>query len=258
MTKDTATMSLQAHDLSFGYSPRRRDPVDVLRGVSLSAAAGESLAIVGPSGSGKSTLLQCLSGLRAPTSGRVIALGMELASMSERGRSRFRRRSVGFVFQDYNLIPSISVRDNLALPALFAGRAAGRQAVTDVATAIGLSSRLRHLPDELSGGERQRVAIGRVLLSEAELVFADEPTGALDTSSGHIVLDLLFGALRPDRTMVMVTHDLSAAARADRVLVLCDGFIHAEVTSATPEVLLTALETARADSVRPQPGARRR
>ena len=184
-----------------------------------------------------------------------MALGTELSSLTEWGRSRFRRRSVGFVFQDYNLIPSINVRDNLALPALFAGRAAGRQAVADIAADIGLSSRLRHRPDELSGGERQRVAIGRVLLSQAELVFADEPTGALDTSSGRVVLDLLFGSLGPERTMVMVTHDLDAAARADRVLVLCDGSVHAELTSATPAALWSAIETARADSVHTSVGA---
>ncbi|AZH82745.1 ABC transporter ATP-binding protein [Plantibacter sp. PA-3-X8] len=248
-------MSLEARDLSFGYSLHRREPVHVLRGVSLSVAAGESLAVVGPSGSGKSTLLHCLSGLRAPTRGSVVALGTELSSLTEWGRSRFRRRSVGFVFQDYNLIPSINVRDNLALPALFAGRAAGRQAVADIAADIGLSSRLRHRPDELSGGERQRVAIGRVLLSQAELVFADEPTGALDTSSGRVVLDLLFGSLGPERTMVMVTHDLDAAARADRVLVLCDGSVHAELTSATPAALWSAIETARADSVHTSVGA---
>ncbi|WP_035855966.1 ABC transporter ATP-binding protein [Cryptosporangium arvum] len=216
----------------------------VLRGISLHVEPGELVAIVGPSGSGKSTLLYCLAGLEAVTSGDVSILGTPLAGLSRRALAAFRRDHVGFVFQSYNLITSLTVRDNVALPARLARRPISSDDIAAAIERVGLSDRVRYKPAQLSGGQQQRVAIARVLAMRPDLVFADEPTGALDTAKGDAVLRLLREAATGDRAVVMVTHDLEAAARGDRVLVLRDGRLHAELHHPGPAEVLAAVGAA--------------
>lgn len=233
---------------SFGGKGRRKGvcgSVEVLRGVTLSVGAGEMVAVVGPSGSGKSTLLHCLSGLEDVDAGFVEIAGERVSGASRSGLSRMRRRHVGFVFQSYNLVPSLSVVENVSLPARLAGRPLAREALSALAR-VGLAGRERDRPEELSGGERQRVAIARTLASGADVVFADEPTGALDSSNARSVLDMLREvADDPRRSVVLVTHDLEAAARADRVLVLKDGRVVRELGRSSASDILEAMEAAR-------------
>ena len=181
-------------------------------------------AIMGPSGSGKSTFLNVAAGLDRPTAGTVALGDTDLARLSERKLTILRRERIGFVFQAFNLLPSLTVAQNIALPLRLDGRRARRSAVREVAARVGLEKRLRHRPSELSGGQQQRVAIARALVTRPEVVFADEPTGALDTQTGRGVLALLREVVDEDRhTVVMVTHDPQAAAHADRVILLADG-----------------------------------
>ena len=233
---------------SFGGKGRRKGvcgSVEVLRGVTLSVGAGEMVAVVGPSGSGKSTLLHCLSGLEDVDAGFVEIAGEGVSGASRSRLSRMRRRHVGFVFQSYNLVPSLSVVENVSLPARLAGRPLAREALSALAR-VGLAGRERDRPEELSGGERQRVAIARTLASGADVVFADEPTGALDSSNARSVLDMLREvADDPRRSVVLVTHDLEAAARADRVLVLKDGRVVRELGRSSASDILEAMEAAR-------------
>jgi putative ABC transport system ATP-binding protein len=198
--------------------------VVALDGVSIGLARGSFTAIMGPSGSGKSTFLNVAAGLDRPTSGSVALGETELEGLSERQLTILRRERVGFVFQAFNLMPSLTVTQNIGLPLRLDGHPPRRSAVRDVATRVGLQERLRHRPAQLSGGQQQRVAIARALVSRPEVVFADEPTGALDTRSGRDVLALLREVVDDDgHTVVMVTHDPKAAARADRVVLLADG-----------------------------------
>ena len=200
--------------------------VVALDGLSLGLAPGSFTAIMGPSGSGKSTLLHVAAGLDRPTSGTVSLAGTDLAGLSERKLTILRRERVGFVFQAFNLMPSLTVSQNIALPLRLDGRRARRSQVREVAARVGLDDRLRHRPSQLSGGQQQRVAIARALVTRPEVVFADEPTGALDTRTGRGVLALLREVVDADgHTVVMVTHDPVAAAHADRVILLADGQI---------------------------------
>jgi putative ABC transport system ATP-binding protein len=209
---------------------RRGDVVTrALDGVDLDVAAGGFVAIVGPSGSGKSTLLHLLSALDRPTGGEVTIAGRRIASLGDDELSDLRRDEVGFVFQFFNLLPTLSAWENVALPATFAGdrlRAVRRRA-TDLLGRVGLGDRLDHRPGELSGGQLQRVAIARALVRSPSLVVADEPTGNLDSAAGDQVLDLLSGLVGEGTTVVMVTHSAEAAARAQRVVQLRDGRIAA-------------------------------
>ena len=223
-------------------SPR----VPVLRGISLTVRAGEMLSVVGPSGSGKSTLLSCLSGLERYDSGSVRLAGRDLGSLGHGALAAVRRIHVGFVFQSYNLIPSLTARENVALPARLARRPADRADVDRALRDVGLADRGGHRPGQLSGGQQQRVAVARVLAMRPDVVFADEPTGSLDTATGSDVLRLLRAAAAGDRAVVMVTHDLEAAALADRVLVLRDGLIHTELRHPAPEQVLAAITHAGA------------
>jgi putative ABC transport system ATP-binding protein len=192
--------------------------------VSVGLAAGSFTAIMGPSGSGKSTFLNVAAGLDRPTSGTVALGDTDLARLSERQLTILRRERIGFVFQAFNLMPSLTVAQNIALPLRLDRRRARRSAVRDVAARVGLEKRLRHRPSQLSGGQQQRVAIARALVTRPEVVFADEPTGALDTRTGRGVLALLRELVdRDGHTVVMVTHDPVGAAHADRVLLLADG-----------------------------------
>lgn len=222
---------------------RRSDPV--LRSISLRVDAGELVSIVGPSGSGKSTLLYCLSGLESCDSGSVELMGQSLGALSRGRLSALRGRHVGFVFQSFNLVPSLSARENVALPARLARRGIRRADVDRALAEVGLQGRARHLPGQLSGGQQQRVAVARVLAMRPDIVFADEPTGSLDTATGADVLRLLRSAADATRSVVFVTHDLEAAATADRVLVLRDGVIHRELSRPTPDEVLHAVSMAR-------------
>jgi putative ABC transport system ATP-binding protein len=192
--------------------------------VSVGLPPGSFTAIMGPSGSGKSTFLNVAAGLDRPTSGTVALGDSELASLSERKLTILRRERIGFVFQAFNLLPSLTVAQNIGLPLRLDGRRPRRATVREVAARVGLEKRLRHRPSQLSGGQQQRVAIARALVTRPEVVFADEPTGALDTRTGRGVLSLLRELVDEDmHTVVMVTHDPVAGAHADRVILLADG-----------------------------------
>lgn len=201
--------------------------IDALRGVDLAVEAGEFVAIMGPSGSGKSTLLHLLGGLDAPSSGTVQVSGTTLSTLSDDALTRLRRRHIGFIFQFYNLMPTLTAAENVALPLLIdglAGQQAGR--VAALLAQVGLAGRSDHRPGQLSGGEQQRVAIARALVTEPALVLADEPTGNLDSAAGDAILDLLYRTRHDHgQTIVMVTHDAHAASYADRVIMLKDGVI---------------------------------
>jgi putative ABC transport system ATP-binding protein len=217
------------------------DAVPVLRGITLSVGPGELVAVVGPSGSGKSTLLYCLSGLEPATSGTVRILGQDVAGLSRGALAKLRRDHLGFVFQSYNLIPSLSAGENISLPARLARRRISPADVEQALADVGLSDRGGYKPAALSGGQQQRVAIARVLTAQPDVVFADEPTGALDTEAGAQVLTLLRKVATAARSVVMVTHDVQAAARADRVLVLRDGVVHRELTRSSADEIFAAI-----------------
>jgi putative ABC transport system ATP-binding protein len=206
--------------------------VRALDGVSFEVARGEMVAIMGPSGSGKSTMLHLLGALETPTGGEISLGGERYDGLSDNGLTRLRRDRIGFVFQFFNLLPALTAAENVVLPALIAGRRddAVRERAGDLLDRVGLSHRTTHLPSELSGGEQQRVSIARALLTEPELVLADEPTGNLDSRSSEQILALLRDVNRDERqTLVIVTHDPGAAAIAERVVFLRDGRVADEI-----------------------------
>ncbi|WP_424217400.1 ABC transporter ATP-binding protein (plasmid) [Streptomyces sp. BI20] len=208
--------------------------VRALRGVSVAFAPGTFTAVMGPSGSGKTTLLHCLAGMDRPGRGSVWWGDTEVSRLPERRLAALRRERVGFVFQAFNLMPAMTAAQNVELPGRLAGRRPERAAVLDALARVGLAGRERHRPGQLSGGQQQRVAIARALVSRPRVLFADEPTGALDRTTGHEVLALLReGVDRDGGTCVMVTHDPVAAGYADRVLVLADGLLVDEVERPT-------------------------
>jgi putative ABC transport system ATP-binding protein len=219
--------------------------VDALRGVSLGLAGGSLTAIMGPSGSGKSTLMHILAGLDQPTSGSVSLGGTEITGLGDNELTKLRRRHIGFIFQFFNLLPMLTAEENILLPQAIAGEKPDRDWLTDLVRRAGIDQRLTHRPAELSGGQQQRVAIVRALVSKPTVVFADEPTGNLDSASSAEILDLLRSSVDAyGQTTLMVTHDAAAAAIADRVLFLADGMIVrdlsdpdvAEVVSATQDL----------------------
>jgi len=225
---------------------RGNESVRALDEVSLTFEPGTFTAIMGPSGSGKTTFLQCAAGLDRPDSGTVRIGGTDLAGLRERGLARLRRHSVGFVFQSFNLMPSMTAAQNVILPLRLAGEHPRRQVARDALARVGLADRARHRPAQLSGGQQQRVAIARALVTEPEVIFADEPTGALDRGTAREVLDMLRRATDDDgRTLIMVTHDPVAAACADRVVFLADGRIVDGLDGPDPEAVanrMTELE----------------
>ncbi|WP_410590246.1 ABC transporter ATP-binding protein [Amycolatopsis sp. lyj-23] len=215
---------------------KERAQVLALDNVTAGFAGGTFTAVMGPSGSGKSTLLHCAAGLDKPTSGSVVLGGTDLSVMREVDLTRLRRDRIGFVFQAFNLLPALDVEQNVTLPLRLAGRRADPALVRRVIEQVGLGQRRRHRPAELSGGQQQRVAIARALVTHPEVIFADEPTGALDTRSAQEVLSLLREAKTVSRqTIVMVTHDPVAASYADRVLFLADGRVVDELRQPNPE-----------------------
>ena len=198
--------------------------MDILHDVSFTVKAGEAVAIVGASGSGKSTLLGLLAGLDAPSSGRVVLDGHELAQMNEDSRALFRGQHVGFVFQSFQLLPALNAIENVMLPLELSGASSVRQRATTLLQRVGLGARLEHYPRTLSGGEQQRVAIARAFVSEPKLLFADEPTGNLDTATGASIIDLLFSLNRErGTTLVLVTHDAALGSRCNRWLEISAG-----------------------------------
>ena len=217
--------------------------VHALRGIDVEFARGSFTAIMGPSGSGKSTLMHVLAGLDAPTGGAVEIAGTRLQGLSDREMTQLRRDRIGFVFQSYNLLPVLSAEENIVLPVTIGGGRPDLEWLETLITTVGLGDRRTHRPSELSGGQQQRVAVARALISRPDVVFADEPTGNLDSSSGQEVLSLLRRAVDEfDQTIVMVTHDASAAAVADRVLFLADGRIVDAVERPSVEQVLDRLK----------------
>jgi putative ABC transport system ATP-binding protein len=240
---DTTAVLIESMTKRYGSGP---GTITALDGVSLSFPAGSFTAVMGPSGSGKSTLLQCAAGLDRPDSGKVSIGGTELSGLGETALTRLRRDRVGFVFQSFNLMPSLTAAQNVELPLRLAGRKAGQQAVGAALATVGLADRARHRPGELSGGQQQRVAIARALVTSPQVLFADEPTGALDTKTSRDVLDLLSGMVAEQgQTVIMVTHDPVAAAYAGRVIFLADGRVAGALECPTAEAVaarMTRLE----------------
>jgi putative ABC transport system ATP-binding protein len=222
---------------------RGENEVRALDGVTTSFARGVFNAIMGPSGSGKSTLMHCTAGLDTLTSGRVFIGDTELGRLSEKELTRLRRDKIGFIFQAYNLVPTLTAYENITLPMALAGRKPDQAWVDSVIDTVGLRQRLKHRPSELSGGQQQRVAVARALASRPEIIFADEPTGNLDSRAGAEILDFMRRAVRElGQTIVMVTHDPVAAAYADRVVFLSDGRIVDEMQQPTAERVLDRMK----------------
>jgi putative ABC transport system ATP-binding protein len=217
--------------------------VHALRGVSLEVPAGQFTAVMGPSGSGKSTLMHLLAGLDAPDAGSVHTAGRDITRMSDRELTKLRRTHIGFVFQSFNLLPTLTAEENVALPLSIAGRRPDRAALDALLERMGLAERRGHRPAQLSGGQQQRVAVARALIAQPTVLFADEPTGNLDSTAGAGVLRLLRDAVDLDgQTTVMVTHDPRAAATADRVLFLADGRVVADLDQPAEDQILAALK----------------
>jgi putative ABC transport system ATP-binding protein len=233
---------LAARDLSRRYGDGDT-AVHALRGVSVTVAEGELTAVMGPSGSGKSTLMHLLAGLDRPTAGEVWIDGTAIATLGDAELTRLRREHIGFIFQFFNLLPMLTAEENIRLPLELAGRTPERAWLEELIGTVGLDQRRTHRPSELSGGQQQRVAIARALVSKPTVVFADEPTGNLDsTSSGEILALLRDSVSSYGQTTVMVTHDAQAAAIADRILFLADGDIVKDLGPSSARTILDTLE----------------
>ena len=238
----------RVRDLTKVYGSGQTE-VRALDGVSLDLFAGEFTAVMGPSGSGKSTLMHCCAALDEATSGSVIIGDTELARLKDKDLTSLRRDRIGFVFQSFNLVPTLTAEENILLPLSIAGRRPDREWYSLVIDAVGLGDRLRHRPNELSGGQQQRVAVARALVSRPAIVFADEPTGNLDSRSGAEVLGLLQRSVDDfGQTVVMVTHDPVAAGYTDRVIFLADGAVVDELREPQPELVLERMAQLAAGS----------
>ncbi len=230
-----------AHSLSKIYGTGEAE-VRALDGVDVSFTSGSFTAIMGPSGSGKSTLMHCLAGLDRPTAGIVMVGGQNLSALNDKALTRLRRDSIGFIFQSFNLLPTLTAEQNILLPLDLAGRRPDRQLFDRLVGSLRLTDRLAHLPSQLSGGQQQRVAIARALITSPAVVFADEPTGALDSRASNDLLSYLRKTCSElGQTIVMVTHDANAAAFADRTLVLSDGRIVNDLINPSSEQILAAM-----------------
>jgi putative ABC transport system ATP-binding protein len=239
----TGTGVVHAEDVVRVYGEGDTE-VRALRGVSVQIDPGQLTAVMGPSGSGKSTLMHILAGLDRPTSGSVKIDGIEITTLGDDALTKLRRRHIGFIFQFFNLLPMLSARDNIVLPLTIAGTKPDPQYFEGLVERVGLADRLEHRPAELSGGQQQRVAIARALVSRPTVVFADEPTGNLDSRTSGEILDLMRGSVEEyGQTTVMVTHDARAAAMADRVLYLADGEIVKETGRSSQHEILQIIDT---------------
>lgn len=235
-TRHDSTPALQVEGLGKRVSLPSSE-LTILDGVSFPVARGESIAIVGPSGSGKSTLLSLLAGLDAPSAGRVVLDGEEISGMDEDGRARVRGEKVGFVFQSFQLLPSLTALENVMLPLELRGQGDAEVAAREILGQVGLGERLGHYPRQLSGGEQQRVAVARAFVTRPSLLFADEPTGNLDTRTGQAIIELLFDLnARAGTTLVLVTHDEHLAERCGRTLRLDSGRLVSDERS-TPQAV---------------------
>lgn len=221
-------------DVSFAYQTRK-ETVPVLHQVSISVDVAEWVAVMGPSGSGKSTLLLCAAGLLRAQEGTVFLDGTDVVHSTEKTLTRLRRDRVGFIFQDFNLVPALTAEQNIGLPSRFGGTRRSRQGLKEALARVGLEEKALARPDQLSGGQRQRVAIARALISSPSVVFADEPTGSLDSRTGDQVLDELQSVVARGAAVLMVTHDPRVAARADRVVWLRDGCLVDEMSGASAQ-----------------------
>jgi putative ABC transport system ATP-binding protein len=234
---------VQALDVTRRYG-EGSTAVDALGGVSLDVEAGQLVAVMGPSGSGKSTLMHILAGLDKPTTGSVTIAGIEITKLADGPLTRLRREHIGFVFQFFNLLPMLNAEENVVLPLSIAGEKAQPGWLEELLEKTGLTDRRHHRPSELSGGQQQRVAIARALVSRPTILFADEPTGNLDSKTSGEILDLLRDSVTTyGQTTVMVTHEARAAAIADRILFLADGLIVKELHNATPAQVLEVMST---------------
>jgi putative ABC transport system ATP-binding protein len=217
--------------------------VEALRGVSLGIEAGRMTAIMGPSGSGKSTLMHLLAGLDTPTKGSIAIDGIEITNLSEKKLTKLRRDTIGFVFQFFNLLPMLTAEENVTLPLEIAGKKIDKKWLDDLLETVGIADRRHHRPAELSGGQQQRVAVARALVTKPKVLFADEPTGNLDSQSSKEVLQLLRRSVDEwGQTIVMVTHDAGAAAMADRILFIADGRIVRDLEESTAAEVLAAMQ----------------
>jgi putative ABC transport system ATP-binding protein len=217
--------------------------VEALRGVSLGIETGKMTAIMGPSGSGKSTLMHLLAGLDTPTEGTIVVDGIEITTLSEKNLTRLRRDTIGFVFQFFNLLPMLTAEENVTLPLEIAGTKVDKTWLNELLENVGITARRNHRPAELSGGQQQRVAVARALVTKPKVLFADEPTGNLDSQSSKEVLQLLRRSVDEwGQTIVMVTHDAGAAAMADRILFLADGRIVRDLEESTAAEVLAAMQ----------------
>jgi putative ABC transport system ATP-binding protein len=234
---------VEARDVTRRYG-EGATAVQALRGVSIEVEPGELVAVMGPSGSGKSTLMHSLAGLDKPSSGTVWIAGTEITALDDSKLTLLRREHIGFVFQFFNLLPMLSVEENVVLPLAIAGEHADQSWLDEVLAKTGLSERRRHRPAELSGGEQQRVAISRALINRPTILFADEPTGNLDSKTGGEILDLLRDSVTAyGQTIVMVTHEPRAAATADRILFLADGRVVKELADTSAGEVLDVMST---------------
>lgn len=228
------------------FAQKGGKPVEVLKGVDIHVGTKEMVAIVGPSGSGKSTLLHCLSGLESPAEGTIKLAGHDIVGISPNQLSKIRRAHAGFIFQSYNLISSLSAIENVSVAARLSGAAVAEQDLQHLFAKMGLAEKQKLKPVQLSGGEQQRVSIARALATNADIIFADEPTGALDAENTQHVLKILRNLVDVEgRSVLLVTHDLEAAALADRVLVFIDGTIKREMDGPSPKEILAAFEVAK-------------
>jgi putative ABC transport system ATP-binding protein len=234
---------VQARDVTRRYG-EGATAVDALRGVSLGVETGQLVAVMGPSGSGKSTLMHILAGLDKPTEGSVSIADTEITTLADAKLTRLRRKHIGFVFQFFNLLPMLTAEENVVLPLAIAGEKPDKSWLDELLGKTGLSDRRSHRPSELSGGQQQRVAIARALITRPTILFADEPTGNLDSKTGGEILELLRDSVTAyGQTTVMVTHEARAASIADRILFLADGLIVKELTSTSPAEVLEVMST---------------
>jgi putative ABC transport system ATP-binding protein len=235
-------VAVEARELTRRYG-EGETAVDALRGVDLTVRSGELVAVMGPSGSGKSTLMHILAGLDKPTSGHVSIAGTDITELNDTKLTHLRRDHVGFVFQFFNLLPMLNAEENVVLPLSISGKKADKAWLDDLLTRTGLKDRSSHRPSELSGGQQQRVAIARALVTRPTIVFADEPTGNLDSKTSGEILDLMRDSVDSlGQTTVMVTHEARAAAIADRVLFLDDGLIVRDMPRSEPAAVIAAMD----------------
>jgi putative ABC transport system ATP-binding protein len=240
--KQASTTVVKADEITRRYG-EGDTAVDALRGVSLGVARGELVGVMGPSGSGKSTLMHILAGLDRPTSGEVEIDGTSIGELGDNDLTKLRRRHIGFIFQFFNLLPMLTAEENIVLPLELAGGKQDKTWIDEVIGKVGLSDRRKHRPAELSGGQQQRVAIARALISRPTVMFADEPTGNLDSTTSAEILDLLRESVSEyGQTTLAVTHDANVAAIADRVLFLADGLVVKELGRCEPHDILQAME----------------